>query len=125
MAPYLTADQVIDRLSDRFGYDAEILDGDADMASDDLDSMRPFTGYRTVDTQEREFPRDAATVVPAAVLDWIALRAYELSIEHEPGVKSEGAGRVNVSYNEPKRSQLERRMDGLIEPYLLKIGTRV
>ncbi len=125
MAPYLTADQMIDRLTDRFGYDAEILDGDANIASDALDGMRPFTGYKTVDTQEREFPRDAATVIPAAVLDWVALHAYELSIEHEPGVKSEGAGRVNVSYDEPKRSQLERRMDGLIGPYLLQMGERV
>lgn len=99
--------------------------------------MAPFIGRRTDTLQGREWPRafggdlleDAPSilnpsVVPDAVLDWVALKALDLSGEHEPGVRSEGAGRVNVSYSEPKRSQLERRMDGLIDPYLLKTGSR-
>lgn len=93
--------------------------------------MAPFEGERAHRDQEREFPRvyfvgdsRAGATVPDALLDWVALKAFELSTEHEPGVRSEGAGRVNVSYSEPKRSQLERRMEGLIGPYLLKTGRR-
>ncbi len=131
MTPYLTADEIIDRLSDRFGIEAEILDGDAEIASDELDSMSPFIGARAEESQERDWPRylrlweDPGTPeMPDAVLDWVALKAYSLSIEHEPGVRSEGAGRVSVSYSEPKRSQLERRMSRLLDPYLLRIGTQ-
>lgn len=128
---YLSASDAEARLWARYGAEASLYAGDLETASDALDSMAPFEGERTQHDQEREFPRvvhvgdsrNAATV-PGAVLDWVALKALELSSEHEPGVRSEGAGRVSVSYSEPKRSQLERRMDGLIEPYLLKTGRR-
>ena len=132
MAGYLTGDQIVERLADRFGVESPgVFDGDADAASDALDSMGPFKGERAQRDQEREFPRVVnvgdsrnAARIPDAVLDWVALKAHELSTEHEPGVRSEGAGRVNVSYSEPKRGQLERRMDGLMEPYLLRVGDR-
>lgn len=118
MAPYLTADEIIDRLEERFGYqEAEILDGDADAASDDLDSMGPFLGLKAVSTQEREFPRYGTAAVPPRVLDWIALRAYQLATDDEAPVSSESAGRVSVSYFRPKLSQAERRMRNLLAPY--------
>ena len=124
MPSYLTRQQIEDRLLSRFSVDALVYTGDAEIASDELDAMTPFAGYKTDSEQERQFPRNGDTVVPDAVLDWVALKALDLSDEHEPGVSSEGAGRVNVSYSEPKRSQLERRMAGLIDPYLLKVGSR-
>jgi hypothetical protein len=137
-APYLIKTEATARLTDAntgYGFTTEqagaITGGDLRLASDALDSMAPFEGERALVDQEREFPRvylvgdsRAAATVPDAVLDWVALKAYALSTEHEPGVRSEGAGRVSVSYSEPKRSQLERRMEGLIEPYLLKVGRR-
>ena len=137
-APYLTKAQAVARLTEAdtgYGLPAEqvgtITGGDLRLASDALDGMAPFEGERALAGQEREFPRVVhvgdsrnAARVPDAVLDWVALKALELGTEHEPGVRSEGAGRVSVSYSEPKRSQLERRMDGLIAPYLLKVGSR-
>lgn len=137
-SPYLTKARAVSRLTDEeegYGLTPEeagaVTGGDLRLASDALDSMAPFEGERAQRDQEREFPRvmyvgdsRAGATVPDAVLDWVALKALELSAEHEPGVRSEGAGRVSVSYSEPKRSQLERRMDGLIEPYLLKTGSR-
>jgi hypothetical protein len=110
MPPYLTATEITTRLSTRFGIEVEITDGDADIAASDLDSQAPFVGYPTDDGQEREFPRDGETEPPAAILDWVALKALELSREHEPGLRSESAGRASQAYSEPKRSQLERRM---------------
>lgn len=126
-APYLTADEATEKLADRFGITAELFDGDMDAASDALDAMGPFMGHVSDSSQARMFPRwvpffGGTDQTPEAILDYVALKAYELSTEHEPGVRSEGAGRVNVSYSEPKRSQLERRMAGLLDPYLLKVG---
>lgn len=137
-APYLTKTEAVARLTDAeegYGFTAEeagvITGGDLRLASDQLDGLAPFEGERAQQDQEREFPRVVhvgdsrnGAAVPDAVLDWVALKALELSTEHEPGVRSEGAGRVSVSYSEPKRSQLERRIDGLIEPHLLKVGRR-
>ncbi len=124
MPSYLTRQQIEDRLLSRFSVDASVSTGDAEIASDELDAMTPFSGYKTDSEQTRQFPRNGDTVVPDAVLDWVALQALELADEHEPGVRAEGAGKANVSYSEPKRSQLERRMAGLLAPYLLKVGSR-
>ncbi len=116
MPSYLTRQQIEDRLLSRFGYEAEILDGDADIASDDLDSMRPFLGRKTDSTQAREFPRNSE-IIQDDVLDWVALRAYQLATDDEAPVSSESAGRVSVSYFRPKLSQTERRMRSLRKPY--------
>jgi hypothetical protein len=129
MAAYLTADQAIDRLIDRFGIDADaaavVSEGDVDAASDYLDHHAPFNGTRPED-QERQFPRedDAGELqaIPAAVLDWVALRAYQISADVEPAVKSESAGRVSVTYENPKDSQTSRRMANLLAPHLSSKG---
>jgi hypothetical protein len=91
MAPYLNAGQARDRLSSRFGITADPKDGDLDAASDELDARGPFIGEKYApSTQARAFPRDVtvlgdtAGVVPERVLDWVALRAYQLSIEDVP-----------------------------------------
>ena len=137
-SPYLTKAEAVSRLTDEetgYGLTPEeagvITGGDLRLASDQLDGLAPFVGRRTDTIQEREWPRDmlllrpdSELTIPDAVLDWVALKALDLANEHEPGVRSESAGKVSVSYSEPKRSQLERRMAGLIEPYLLKVGSR-
>jgi hypothetical protein len=121
---YLTADQIIDRLEDRFGLTAEVLDGDAAIASADLDKL-PFVGVKTDSTQAHEFPRYPETEVPDAILDWVALRAYQLSVDDEAAVQSESAGKVSVSYFRAKRSQTERRMEALVGPYRSGAAVRI
>lgn len=132
--PYLTTDQARARLAD-FGIappEAQPFAGDLRAASDELDSMAPFLGVLRDPLQHREWPRvvrlddleKPADYVPDAVLDWVALRAYQLSTDEEPAVKSEGAGRVSVTYLHGKFSQTEKRMSGLLDPYLLRTGSR-
>lgn len=130
--PYLTKAQAVTRLE---AYDiatesaALITDPDLRMASDELDDSKgPFRGERPYD-QERQFPRvdpdtgDPEATVPEAVFDWVALRAYQIAIDEAPAVKSEGAGRVSVSYFAPKVPQIERRMCALIKPLQRKTGS--
>lgn len=134
-APYITTSDAETRLLSRFGVTATLTDGDVEIASDELDFMRPFIGAKLVTdgTQERAFPRSITpdgetneeTDVPGAVLDWVVLCAYRLATDDAPPVTSEGAGSVNVSYASPKPSQTDRRMQRLIEPYLLKVGSRL
>lgn len=139
--PYLTKQQAVARLVDAdtgFGISAEVADqitgGDLRLASDELDDMGPFKGSPLSESQDREWPRAGGfgsgirgifSGTPQSILDWVALRAFQLATEDEPAVSSEGAGGVSVSYALPKRSQLERRMERLLSPYLLKTGGRV
>lgn len=133
MASYLTTIDAELRLDDRYGITATISQGDIDAASDELDSMMPFVGYRystDTDVQTRQFPRattldgDTEGEVPPRILDWVALRAYQLATDEGPAVTSEGAGGVSVSYANPKVSQTEKRMMGLLSPYLRRVGVR-
>lgn len=125
MAPYLTNSEIATRLSSRFVITATITLGDADIASDDLDAGGPFIGDPLVEGQGRAFPRDkspdgadnTSTTIPDAILDWVALRAYQLSTDEGPAVKSEGAGGVSVTYADPKASATEKRMRRLLAPY--------
>jgi hypothetical protein len=127
VASYETNEQMQTRLSQRFGITAEITVGDADIASNDVDSLGPFIGSRLADDQERQFPRNvnpdgstnAVTDPPEAVLDWVALRAYQLSNDEDPAIKSETVGRASVVYLRGKLSRIERRMSGLLTPYLI------
>lgn len=116
---------------DRFGITATIAVADADISSDDLDAEGPFIGEKLGGAaQARQFPRNenpdgsanTSAVVPNAVLDWVALRAFQLSTDEGPAVKSEGAGGVSVSYAAPKVSQSEKRMERLLAPYQLVPG---
>lgn len=130
MAPYLTATELEVRLASRFGITAEVTDGDADIASDELDASGPFVGERQAGGQVRAFPRtlnpdgtdNASAEVPPAVLDWVTLRAYALSVDEEPAVKSESIMDSTTVYAEPRRSQTERRMERLLAPYRASQG---
>jgi hypothetical protein len=127
---YLSASEIEDRLDLRFGITATIQEGDADIASDELDAMGPFIGYKLDSEQERAFPRtinpdgteNTDEDPPAAILDWIALAAYHTTTEETPGITSESIGSTSRSYASPKVSQTERRMERLLEPYFLKVG---
>ncbi len=123
--PYLTEEQARARLAE-YGIAPDVLTrGDLRVASNELDVM-PLIGERYADGQGRAFPRsvtrpgDVEGEIPGAVLDWIALRAYQLSSDEDPTVTSEGAGSVSVSYARPKLSQTEKRMARLLAPYLVR-----
>lgn len=130
---YLTAEQAAQRLYDRYNINAELVQADVDIASYALDDMGPFVGNKYVDdgTQVEAFPRtttvvgDTEGVAPERVLDWVALKAYELATNEAPPVKSESAGRVSVTYELPKVSQNQKRMYRLIAPYFKTIGDRL
>lgn len=124
--PYLTADQAIDRLDERYGITATITDGDIDAASWELDASGPFIGERLVSTQELAFPRNlnpdgtvnAEEDIPERILDWVALKAYQLTSNEDPGIISESIGISSWTFGRPASSQSERRMEYLIRPYL-------
>jgi hypothetical protein len=126
VAPYLTHEDIVARLLARFQLEAEIAPADADIASFELDSSGPFIGAKLDEAQPHQFPRDEAPDgtpstsedIPDAVLDWVSLRAYQLSSDEAPAVKQESAGRVSVTYADPKLSQSQNRMERLLVPYL-------
>jgi hypothetical protein len=130
VAPYLTAAGIASRLALRFPNTfptAPAIDAaDADISSDDLDASGPFIGEKQVDGQAKQFPRsvnpdgtaNADPAIPAAVLDWVALRAYQLSSDEGPAVKSESVLDASVTYSKPATSQTEKRMGRLLAPYL-------
>lgn len=131
---YLSAAEAQARLWGRYKIEADIAPGDIEVASDELDAMAPFIDYRySYDTalQTRQFPRgvtlagDTENEVPERILDWVALRAYQLSSDEEPATISESIGGVSVTYAGPKPSQTERRMAGLLSPYLRRVGVRL
>lgn len=124
MSAYLTPTEAASRLS-RYGITQTVEEGDLDAASGQLDALAPFFGDKTDSAQENEFPRDGDTVVPDAVLDWVALRAYQLSTDEGPPVERESAGRVSSTYALPKLSQTEKRMGALLHPYLSHVGRQV
>lgn len=129
MAAYLSDTEAAARLQDRYNITAAPVLGDLEAASGELDAS-PLVGWRYDLNQEREFPRsvtlagDVEGEVPEAVLDWVALRAYQLLEDESPAVQSEGARGVNVSYAEPKLSQTEKRMKRLLAPYLAPVRLR-
>lgn len=130
MAPYLTNTLIATRLTSRFAVTATITVGDADIASDDLDSSGPFIGERQADGQERAFPRSISPdgtdntnpAIPDAILDWVALRAYQLSTDEDPPVQSEAVIDRSLTFTSPKISQTEKRKERLLDPYLANAG---
>ena len=124
ISPYLTTTDAQNRLSTRFDIGSPALTGgDVDSASDDLDAMGPFVGARHTSGQARQFPRsvtltgDAAGVVPDRILDWVALRAYQLATEDRPAIVSEGVLADRVKYARSKKGRVERLMASLLKPY--------
>jgi hypothetical protein len=124
MAAYLTRAEALLRL-DAYLVDADTADlltePDLRAASDELDSLAPFVGRRP-EEQERQFPREIdgelQASVPEAILDWVALRALQLSADEEPAIRSESAGRVSVTYENPKETQNAKRMARLLDLWL-------
>lgn len=135
---YLSADDAVARLWGRYALEAELTLGDVLVASDELDAMAPFIGSKldTSGAQARAFPRsinpngttNEEEDLPEAVLDWIALAAYNLTASGGgvPAIKSESIGSTSRTYDTPKVSQTNRLMASLnIDSYLLKVGQRV
>lgn len=130
--PYLDETEIAARLLSRFGITATIVPADADAASRELDSMRPFIGWRfelDPTTQPLQFPRniepdlsDSDGTVPDAVLDAVSLLAYSYSADEGPPVKAEAAGGVSVTYVYAKPSLTMRRVEELLRPYMRKRG---
>lgn len=127
---YLSPNDAEGRLWARYGIEVELVPGDVEAASESLDRLGPFIGTKQISDQDRAFPRsvtpdgeEAGVDVPGAVLDAVALLALNLQDDTTP-VQSEGAGGVSVTYAVPKVSVNARRVENLLEPYLLKIGTR-
>jgi hypothetical protein len=127
MAPYLTRSEVLLRL-EAYGLDAGATDvvtePDVLAASDDLDAQGPFVGDLADEEQEREFPRDDDETPPDAVLNWVALRAYELAKNIPPPVTSSSVGSASSTYASPRVSHVQRRMAGLLDPYISTTGSR-
>lgn len=126
---YLTSTQIQTRLTSRFELSATVNEGDADIASADLDASGPFVGAKQDEAQEEQFPRNTnpdgtantSTTVPEPVLDWVALRAYELASDEDPAIQSEGISDLRVTYASPRISQTQRRMENLLRPYLADV----
>jgi hypothetical protein len=111
---YLTAQQAEDRLLSRFGIDAALLPGHADTAGTHLESLAPFRGFALTDDP-----------LPAPVLDWLALEAYELAVNEEPGVASQSTQHLgSKTYATPKLSNAARLQRGLLRPYLSRPALR-
>jgi hypothetical protein len=128
MSYFLDTDEAEARLQSRYGIeDAGLTAGDLDIAASNLDSRAPFVGEKTHPDQLHQFPRKGIVSgeddhVPEEVLDWVALRAYQLATDDKPAVSSERADEVSVTYRFPKRSQTEKRMARLLTPYLRRHG---
>jgi hypothetical protein len=123
---YLTGEEIAARLLDRFTITATVGDGDAAIASAELDGAGLFIGSRLDPDQEHAFPRSVTpggvenedTTVPDAILDWVALCAYRISEVDAPAVKSWSRSGVSETYASSMPSQSERRMANLLNPYL-------
>jgi hypothetical protein len=101
------------------------------IASDHLDLKGPFIGCLLDEAQHRAFPRNVAVQddpegeIPDRVLDWVALRAYQLSRADEPGVKSEKVDSLSAAYTRGKRSRPDRLMRNLLKLYRLRGSVRI
>ncbi len=132
MAPYLTNTAIALRLSARFGITATVAAADADIATSELDSFGPFIGTKKDASQALAFPRslnpdgttNEATTPPDAILDAVALLAYQAASDEGPAITSESVTGVSVTYARPAVPLSTRRIQALVSPYLLKAGTR-
>jgi hypothetical protein len=130
--PYLTASEIAARLASRYNITATIAPADAEAASNELDAMRPFIGWRfelDPTAQPRQFPRniepdlsESDGTIPDAILDTVALLAYAYELDEGPPVKQEGAGGASITYAYPKRNLANRRIEELMRPYMRKRG---
>lgn len=130
--PYLTNTEIAARLLARFGITATVAAADADIATTELDQSGPFIGTKKDATQALAFPRSVnpdgttneATAPPDAILDAVALLAYQAASDEGPPVTSESVSGVSVTYAKPAVPLSTRRVQALVSPYLLRAGTR-
>jgi hypothetical protein len=133
---YLTTDDAEERLWANYNIQADVRPGDVASASTELDryegpfigAMRDLTGGQVLAVPRDITPEGYATAtddVPDEVLDWVALRAYELSREDEPPVTSRGLIGASVTYGRAAVPRTTRLMVGLLDAYQLKSGTRL
>ncbi len=113
--PHITRSAAEARLGARFDLEIELLDVHVEMAEQSLKSMGPFSGYRYGASQANLFPRtvlfdgDTENVVPAAVLDYLALyAAYAATYDETTPVTSQSLSGVGSrSFARPKTTKLE------------------
>lgn len=129
--PYLTTGQATARLALYAITAAPASPSAAELAiaSDALDQRGNYVGEPASTVQLRSFPRsitiadDLAGAVPDRVLDWVALRAYQLSIDDAPPIAQEKVGSLGVQYRTSagrgrgKVSRPERLMANLLRAY--------
>lgn len=93
------------------------------MASDDLDRKTTWVGATLEDDQIRAFPRDTVIKddvegeVPERILDWVALRAYQLSLADDAPILQQGIDTITQRYTRGLRSKAERYMENLLTDY--------
>lgn len=132
---YITAADGGARLLSRFNITATLSNADVEIASDELDSLRPFIGDKqaTDGTQPRQFPRNinpdgtenTDPAVPEPILDGVVLLAYQAVEDEGPAIKSHSVLDLSITYASPKVSQASRRILALVSPYLLRTGVRL
>lgn len=112
---YLTPNEAETRLNGRYSITADLTIGDLMIASDALDAMAPFEG---VDLE--------AGPIPDALLDYVALKAHALTLDHNEGMVRGGiSGAVSGEWAWPQLSPNARRLEALLSPYVKRTGTRV
>jgi hypothetical protein len=138
-APYIAEDEAQSRLMDRFGIDDEPYPALLELASNELDQRGgPWIGDRYSGSSGapsgatgRVFPRsiqpdgtatDATNAaIPEEVLDYIVLRAAELTSEPEAAISSRSVGDLSISYagggKRPRQSVLVELAWKALEPW--------
>src|SRR5215207_3076663 len=112
-AAYLTPSEAQARLV-LYSIDATPTAKELELASNRLDLMGGFLGLKAQEDQLRAFPRtyvyldDVEGDVPTAILDWVALTAYQLSQDDEPPIITERIDTISQQYTRGLRSRVDR-----------------
>ena len=121
-ASYLTTAQATARLA-RYSIESSPPVAYLEVASDDLDLKGPFVGEPVEEVQYRAFPRtpairdDVAGTVPNNILDWVALRAYQLTEDDDAPALVEKVDKLAAEYSRGKKSTQARLMKNLLRLY--------
>ena len=122
---YITPDGAQERLWTRYGLKSAINPGDTANATIELDTRSTeFIGDRDDPQQVLAFPRsttvagDLPGVVPERVLDWIALRAHQISKPATPPAIKEQVDTLAVQYTHGKQDRVDILMQDLLRPYV-------
>ena len=132
-ASYMTANEAQERLWSRYAIQSVINTGDVAVASYELDSKKyRFLGDAYAELQVLGFPRsinlagDVIGQVPERVLDWVALRARQVSRPSTPPAIKEQVDTLSVEYTHGKRDRVDVLMEDLLRPYVQRsAGARI